>query len=152
MKCPYCDKSAKLVTGDSIYPRRPDLRHKLFYLCRPCDAYVGCHEGGSRPLGRMANAELRRAKMAVHAVFDPLWQSGERKRKQAYHWLALTLGLTRAECHVGNFDLEQCRAALKFCSHPELSPIYLPSRSDLIKHQQAEQEEVTARFERAISS
>lgn len=146
MRCPYCEQPAKLVTGDSIYPQRPDLHYKLFWLCRPCDAYVGCHDGGQRPLGRLANGELRRAKMAAHAAFDPLWKSGERKRKQAYHWLALTLGLTRAQCHIGELDLEQCRNVVKFCGNPKLSPFHLPNRyeasAETLDHEQ--------RFEHAI--
>lgn len=59
--CPYCGKDSVLVNGHVIYPHRPDLLEKKFYWCKPCDAYVGCHPGTANPLGRLANAELRRA-------------------------------------------------------------------------------------------
>lgn len=36
--CDYCDKPAELVTGAEVYPHRPDLHHKKFWLCKPCDA------------------------------------------------------------------------------------------------------------------
>ncbi len=89
LACNYCGRTAELVDGSAIYPRRPALAHKRFYRCLPCDAYVGCHDGTENPLGRLANAELRREKMRVHAAFDPLWKDyGRRVRRRAYRWLA----------------------------------------------------------------
>lgn len=113
--CPYCDREASLVGGDIVYPHRPDLAEKRFYLCRSCDAYVGCHPGTDIPLGFLADARLRRAKHATHAVFDPLWRSGLMTRKAAYSWLARCLGIPKEECHIGWFDLEQCNAAQQLC-------------------------------------
>ncbi|MDR0480872.1 MAG: DUF3268 family zinc-finger domain-containing protein [Gallionellaceae bacterium] len=61
VKCPYCDRDAQLVTGVTIYPHRDDLRRKHFWLCAPCNAYVGTHQrnrkmglSGDEPLGRLA--------------------------------------------------------------------------------------------------
>lgn len=118
--CPYCGQQAKLVSGDVIYPHRPDLASKNFWECRPCDAYVGCHEAGkgygdgTRPMGRLANAALRAAKRGVHLVFDPLWREAEhrgRARTEAYARLAAEMGLPIEQCHIGEFDLEQCARA-----------------------------------------
>ena len=103
------------VNGKVIYPHRQDLYDKLFYQCPPCDAYVGCHPGTDRPLGRLANAELRHAKSAAHAAFDPLWSHGARNRKSAYVWLAQQLGIAVDQCHIGYFDLEQCRRVVALC-------------------------------------
>lgn len=111
--CPYCNAETELVTGDVIYPHRIDLRDRQFYLCRPCDAYVGTHKGTIKPLGRLANAELRRSKQEVHAVFDPLWRSGRKSRRQAYKELAEALGIDRDQCHVGFFDVDMCRKAIE---------------------------------------
>lgn len=114
--CPYCGNPARLVTGREIYPTRKDLHHMKFWLCQPCDAYVGCHRpnigfgDGTRPLGRLANAELRRLKSQVHQAFDPIWKTGQMRRGQAYAWLAQQLGLQ--EAHVGEFDEETCQKAL----------------------------------------
>lgn len=109
--CPYCGKCTELVTGDVIYPRRPELHRKKFYLCKPCDAYVGCHPGTENPLGRLANKELRRAKMRAHAAFDPLWQDGKLRRREAYAALASMLGIDVNDCHIGMFDIEMCAKA-----------------------------------------
>lgn len=120
--CPYCHKPAQLVDGTAIYLNRPDLAGKNFYLCDPCDAYVGCHPAqtptqngvgdGTVPMGRLANAELRRAKNAAHAAFDPLWKSGRMHRKAAYKWLSKALGLTSQQTHIGMFDVDQCAAVV----------------------------------------
>jgi hypothetical protein len=107
-----CGKPSVLVGGEVIYPHRPDLSHKRFYLCRQCRAWVGCHPGTSRPLGRLADAELRAAKAAAHLAIDPIWQSGEMTRGEAYKWLASQIGIHRRSCHIGEFSLEQCRRTL----------------------------------------
>jgi hypothetical protein len=117
--CPYCNQTAVLVTGDVVYPHRPDLYEKRLYSCASCDAYVGCHPGTTRPLGRLANAELRAAKMKAHAYFDPLWKSGAMKRPAAYAWLAAQLGIERNDCHIGEFDIETCRRVVEICRDGE---------------------------------
>ncbi len=112
IKCDYCGNEARQVTGKTIYPHRSDLYRLKFWYCdnghEP--AYVGCHKNGSGivPLGRLANAELRRAKNRAHAAFDPVWREGSMKRNQAYAWLALQLGISREECHIGMMDVEMC--------------------------------------------
>ena len=113
MTCPYCSEPAALVTGEAIYPHRPDLYTKKFWRCAPCDAHVGCHPGSEKALGRLADAELRRAKMQAHAVFDPLWKSGKYSRSGAYQMLAHKLGLKKADCHIGMFDVDQCKRVIE---------------------------------------
>lgn len=121
VSCPYCRRPACLTGGTSIYPLRPDLAAKWFYVCWSCDAWVGCHDGTQKPLGRLADHELRRAKMAVHEVFDPLWQakmerdkcSKHEARGAAYKWLAQQLGISVEDCHVGMFDVATCKRAIE---------------------------------------
>ena len=115
LKCPYCNAKADLVTGEVIYPHRPDLFKKFFYNCAPCGAYVGCHPtgDGKSPLGRLANAELRRAKSDAHAAFDPLWREGSMSRHQAYKWLAQQMGIDKSEAHIGMFDVAQCKRVVQ---------------------------------------
>jgi len=116
LTCPYCGAGAQLVGGDVIYSHRPDLARRMFWLCAPCDAYVGTHANSPRhsPLGRLANAELRRAKQEAHAAFDPVWAgpSATMDRQSAYKWLAAKLGIPAGLCHIGHFDVEKCRAVV----------------------------------------
>ena len=120
MTCPYCNQTARLTTGATIYPHRPDLHALRFWACVACDAYVGCHRGTERPLGRLANLELRQAKMRAHAAFDPLWRARDRSqrpktRSEAYAWLARQLGIERERCHIGEMDVEMCERVVEVC-------------------------------------
>lgn len=123
LDCAYCQQPTQLVGGDVIYPHRLDLAEKKFYLCEPCGAYVGCHPGTETPLGRVANAELRKAKMEAHAAFDPLWKEGGMKRKEAYAWLRGELGLAEDECHIGMFDVDRCQEIVRLCLKKRYAPV-----------------------------
>lgn len=70
--CDYCGRETEYVDSKVIYGKS----YGKIYLCRNCMAYVGVHKGTDKPLGRLANAELRNWKKAAHAVFDPLWKYG----------------------------------------------------------------------------
>jgi hypothetical protein len=88
------------------------------WACRPCDAWVGTHKNSPehKPLGRLANAELRKAKMAAHAVFDPLWKSGRMSRKEAYSMLSEKMSIPKDQAHIGMFDVDQCKAVVNIFS------------------------------------
>ena len=114
--CPYCEKEAPLVDSETINVRPS----RKLYLCRSCDAYVGVHKGTTDALGTPANFPLRKQRIRVHKLLDPLWQEGvgvgygskRRARSTCYRWLALKLGLAVEDCHVGHFDAAVCRLAL----------------------------------------
>lgn len=108
--CPYCNKKAELTDSSVVYGKS----YGKIYLCKcvPSWAYVGCHKGSSKPLGRLADKQLREYKKKVHAAFDPLWKSGKMKRPEAYEWLAKKLKIEKKECHVGMFDVNRCQVAL----------------------------------------
>jgi hypothetical protein len=124
VRCPYCGRPAVHRHSSAHIYRGRD--YGPVWQCLECDAYVGCHPDGA-PLGRLADKELRQAKMAVHSVFDPLWQDVEgaygdgvvmsnrikkAMRGRAYEWLAHHLGITKDECHVGMFDVPTCAKAI----------------------------------------
>lgn len=114
--CLYCQQPSKEVDGTAIYKHRPDLAHLHFYMCEPCDAYVGTHRGTRKPLGTLANANLRRLRNQAHTAFDPLWSNeGGMPRKAAYAWLAQSMGLRDDECHIAMFNEDQCRMTIKLC-------------------------------------
>ena len=131
--CPYCGNPSRIVSGDAIYPHRLDLALLKFHRCEPCDAYVGCHRpgayvwvhgvkftsDGTLPMGRLANSELRRAKMAAHTAFDPIWREGGTPRRIAYDWLAKQLGIHLDDTHIGEFDLAQCQRVVEICRQKE---------------------------------
>lgn len=129
-RCTHCSSESELTDGVEIHPHRDDLHRKSYWVCRPCGAHVGCHGETTHPLGRPANAELRRARRLLHnEMLDPLWKTADqcdayapederarqkirrRARERVYEFLADRLGITRAETHTGLFDLETCRRA-----------------------------------------
>ncbi len=129
VQCQYCGQNAELVHGDQVYKTRRDLHHRMMWMCKPCKAWVGTHPGTNQPLGVLANGELRAWKMKAHNAFDPLWKEKLRRRqiergmsyKQAfargsgYKWLAEQLGISQGDCHIGMFNVEQCKRVVEIC-------------------------------------
>ena len=125
MLCDYCKNECEFVDSNQVYQKS----YGMIYLCRPCHAWVGVHKGTDKPLGRLANEELRTWKKKAHAAFDPLWQKKLEKRRRergesykkafargsGYKWLAEQLGIERKECHIGMFDVEICKRVVEIC-------------------------------------
>lgn len=112
--CDYCGWKAEFVDSKVIYGRS----YGMVYLCRNCMAYVGVHKGTAKPLGRLANAQLRYWKKQAHAAFDPLWQYGQFKghRNVAYAWLAERMRLPVEQIHIGMFDVGDCKRVIAICN------------------------------------
>lgn len=113
VSCPYCEDRAEYISSSKeVYGRD----YGPLYICKRCSAWVGCHKGTRKPLGRLADAELIAAKMAAHRAFDPKWRNGKLRRKEAYSWLADQLGIDTKACHIGMFDISLCRRVVEICS------------------------------------
>lgn len=122
--CPYCDSPVKLMTSREVYQGR-DFGGQVWACSQfpRCHAYVGCHPGTKKPLGRLANKELRAWKVMAHAEFDPMWKhkmereqlSKSKARQAGYVWLAAQLGIEVKKCHIGWFDVEQCKRVVMIC-------------------------------------
>ena len=138
--CPYCQNPAVyLESSESVYHGRD---YGPMYRCEPCDAHVGVHPGTTKPLGRMANKELREWKMRAHAAFDPIWQARfDLKRAQdpkytrgmarggRYKKLAGLLGIERKDCHIGHFDVDQCKQVIAICQSGALEDKVINKRA-----------------------
>lgn len=135
--CQHCREECRDRLGADVYPDRPDLAEKVIWECVFCGARVGTHEDGplkGQPLGTAANAELRKARVTLHGLLDPIWEKAhldypdakrgpeaERikamaiikrtARKRVYEFLAEKMGLPFEQTHVAMFSLEQCRDA-----------------------------------------
>lgn len=135
--CQHCREECRDRLGADIYPDRPDLALKVIWECVFCGARVGTHEEGphkGQALGTAANAELRKARMLLHGLLDPIWvnahqdypdahrQTGPERikamaiikrtaRKRVYEFLSERMGLAFEDTHVAMFSIEECRAA-----------------------------------------
>lgn len=115
--CPYCGQPSQYLNDSS--PVYHGINYGPVYACLPCEAWVGVHYGTTKALGTLANAPLRAWRKKLHGWFDPMWKaaveagrSKSQARKAAYQWLAGEMEIPVAECHVGFFNIQQCRHAL----------------------------------------
>lgn len=97
-RCAYCHKETVLRNS----------RYGPTWNCDSCGAYVGCHDGTTIAKGRVANVELRKAKIDAHNHFDQIWKLGFMERKQAYRWLQDQLNIPKEYCHIGMFNEKTC--------------------------------------------
>ena len=111
MICPYCNKEAIFWDNSMIYWRNYGKSYKC-YLCKDCDAYVGVHQNDkNRPLGTMANSELREYRKKAHSILDPFWQVGRFTRWEMYRRLSKYFG---KEIHIGESDIEMCKNIINY--------------------------------------
>jgi zinc-finger-containing domain len=103
-RCPYCHRPTEYVDSSVIYGKS----YGMIYLCRPCMAYCGVHQGTNISLGRLANEALREAKKEAHKYFNMIYEGGHMTRKEAYAWLCSMLEIPRDETHIGMFDEKLC--------------------------------------------
>jgi len=98
-------------------------RYGFRWECPRCDAYVWCHKGTTQPLGTVARESLRMARIEAHEAFDKVWSGrssgtmSARQRIRAYQWLGAKMELSHDECHIGMFDMAQCRKAIALCEY-----------------------------------
>lgn len=116
--CPKCQQLAEAVKGDAVYPHRPDLYSRKFYLCRPCETWAPRANNGA-PLALMADARVRLLRIRAHAAFDPMWKSGSMTRSAAYAWLRTATGLTAEQCHMSWMGEWELRMVLAACAQKE---------------------------------
>jgi hypothetical protein len=119
MICLYCKKEAEWCSNEKIYGRKYGKSYMCYY-CKPCDAYVGCHNNTKHALGIMANKELRKLRMECHKLFDKWWQ-GKSSRRCCYDWLQWKMSLSPQQAHIGMFDKEKCLKLLEILKEEQLT-------------------------------
>lgn len=81
-----------------VYPRSPKLAHDKFWMCNSCKNFIGCHKNANKnkmkPLGVIANKELKQARISIHNIIDPIWKEEKMKRGEVYAILSQELGYT----------------------------------------------------------
>lgn len=112
--CKYCGEPTELVSSKEIYN---GADFGMVYLCRKCNAYVGCHKGTKEAMGSVANSEERKLRHLAHHWFDALWKNKiKRSRYNAYSWLSLRMKLNKNITHMGMFNSDECMAVIEICS------------------------------------
>lgn len=107
--CPYCGSGVRKTTEYEVYGKV--YKNRVIFCCDnypECDAYVGSYSDGN-PLGRLANKDLRLAKINAHFYFDKIWRSGVITRTKLYNELSIYLGIPKKYTHIGMFKKETCK-------------------------------------------
>ncbi len=113
-KCPYCGSGTKNLSETDIYGREYSGRKVIACKEYPkCNSYVGCHDNG-KPLGRLANIELRQAKKKAHEYFDLLYKENHMNRLEAYKRLSIYLDIPKKYTHIGMFNITTCKKVIEF--------------------------------------
>lgn len=113
--CPDC--GAPMVLRETKKFKWKNGKDRLFYGCIRypfCKATHGAHPDG-RPLGIPGNAETKAARIRAHDAFDGMAQRLDWNKGGAYAWLRKKMKLSRKECHIGRFNIEQCEKVIKLC-------------------------------------
>ena len=116
IKCPYCHGIAQLTPAEKIYG--PDTKEEWLYVCchyPVCNSYVGVHKGTTRPLGTLANGDLRNKRIKAHKMFDLIWRNNVMNRKAAYRWMSDKLCLPYESAHIGCFSEYMCDQLIDAC-------------------------------------
>lgn len=118
LRCPYCGKPALLRPASYVYNDvlEPD---RYLYVCTgypECDAYIGVHRGSLRPMGMLADADLRHKRIEAHRALNALWEEGYLTKRGAYIWLQNRLGLSEKETHIGMFSYYRCEETIRECT------------------------------------
>lgn len=67
--CPYCQQPAVLLRWQEPgYPYPADWGPA--WKCEPCDAFIRCCQGTTRPLGTLADADTRHWRSLAHRALD----------------------------------------------------------------------------------
>lgn len=115
--CPYCHGRAVLRPASYVYGDRAKDDETLC-VCKnypECDSYVRVHAGTNKPMGTLANRELRNARHRAHQLFDQIWKTGIMSRSQAYQWMRYKFGLSAAQGHIAKFSDYYCEQLIQMC-------------------------------------
>lgn len=119
--CPYCGAPAVCRPAGSVYGARTIDRQSCLYVCSnwpACDAYVSAHKKDRRPMGTLADGNLRHKRILAHRALEKMRKERHMDRCAAYVWLQARLGLTENQAHIGMFSEETCDRVISLCRTP----------------------------------
>lgn len=128
--CPHCGKDTELIPSEKIYGE--DLGWMWF--CKPCDAYVLCHEGSFRSKGTVANSYTRKKRKRAFKILDRLIEEKfiakvieikpkredkpklrEKLEADARKWIAKELGIEEEYAYISMMDAETAMKVFDIC-------------------------------------
>ena len=123
--CPYCGSLATLRPASVIHGLSDISAGTYLYVCRrwpACDAYVSAHGRTHRPMGTLANGDLRHKRILAHRALEQLQQSRHMEKWEVYIWLQAKLGLDERQAHIGQFSEWMCDEVVRLCRQASAPP------------------------------
>lgn len=114
MRCPYCGSTVVYKSGKEMFKSCPEGVN--YYVCTnypECDTFIKTMPNSNKPIGTLANKELRMLRRDAHSYFNQLYLSGAMSKEEAYLWLANTLGCPKREAHIGQLREYSCKLIIK---------------------------------------
>ena len=109
--CDVCSSNRVGLTDNKVLYGESKGEWPYCYYCDDCGAMVTCHPNTYAPMGKMANSAVRRMRVRLHELLDPIWQNNWLTRYDCYVWLGKELGI-KEECHISNLNHDQIKLAL----------------------------------------
>lgn len=85
----------RLTDGKEMYPHRKDLYSIPFWIHDECKGFIGCHHktvDRVKPLGVIASPEIKKARIYIHSVVDPIWKNKKMSRGKIYKKISDEIG------------------------------------------------------------
>lgn len=116
--CPYCSAKAVLRPANTVYGISERSSGKHLYVCAnwpKCDAYVSAHRGDRRPMGRLANGDLRHKRILTHRAMEDYRKLTRMDKWALYIWLQGKMNMDEKQIHIANFNEEMCDRVIAIC-------------------------------------
>ena len=75
----------------------------------------GVHKKTMRPMGTLANGDLRHKRIEAHRALNQVVNSGIMTKKGIYIWLQNRFGLREKDMHIGKFSEYRCEETAREC-------------------------------------
>lgn len=118
ISCPYCGAPAVCRPASIVYGNKVKTKGSYLYLCSrwpTCDSYVAAHKRDRRPMGTLANGDLRHKRILAHRALEDVRQYRRMDKWAVYLWLQGKLGLNEHQTHIGMFSEQMCDRVITVC-------------------------------------
>ena len=103
----------------------PGKKDKIgFVVTRINDNYEVAEGIITRPMGTMADSNLRNKRIEAHRALDAIWKNGYMTKHSTYIWLQNRLNLREKDTHIGKFSYYLCEQTIRECTD------YIKSREE----------------------
>ena len=118
LNCPYCGAPAVCRPASAVYGNTLRQKGSYLYLCSrypACDAYVSAHKKDRRPMGTLADGNLRHKRILAHRALENLRRERRMEKWAVYVWLQGKLKLEPEQAHIGMFPEQMCDQVISLC-------------------------------------